>query len=443
MFDREFINFIYHLQHTQEAYEVYNEYKLIYAKYPNTKVILGVSDETDIFIPPGLKINFENIYLRSYYSSEKLFFIDRETINRMQTYEQIAFNIGYSIFADTNVASDIHKFLQKKKLGQNQKDIVSFIDRLLFYNLDFNFYYYIIENTKLIFRIYNRHKNKRTNYKLFWQDIKNEHPHFCENLISLILFSKIDKKKYREFSSLKFTISEEEAEKKAIISLYETYFNNNKNLRSDFTDIRNRFYHFYLLTIKILSINFSSNNIASKKLLDLISFMHNKLGYIAEREMIIAFNYFNNERRAKEFFQTINRGKQTNNKKLQKKIQNLVWDLMLPRFIEHCLRSQEQEKFFLPYLVTSDKKLSNLLDLYPIRGTVIEATSRQVISLPEENVITFLESLFNIDTLTKYFSQQAANYRTKVKDNFDKNPNAIFKLIKIEFKQLQLILYNN
>lgn len=441
MFNQEFRNFVYYLQHSKNTDEVYNEYKLISVKYPNTKVVISVDNETNIFISPVLKINFENIYLRSYYSSEKLFFLDRETINRMQTHNEIKLNLEYSIFADTNFASDIHKFLHRKKLGQNQKDIISLIDHLLFYNLDFNVYYYILENTKLIIRIYNRHKNKRTNYKLFWLDIKKERPQFCENLISLILFINIDKNKYRKSPSLKSTISEKEAEEQAMISLYKTYFaDNKKNL---ILAIRNQFYHFYLLTIKILQINFASRSLAKDKLLELINFMHNKLGYIAEREMIIAFNYFSNEKKAKEFFQTINRGKQTNYKKLQKKIQNLVWDLMLPRFIEDCLRSQEQEKFFLPYLVTSDKKLSNLLDLYPIRGSVIEATSHQVISLPEENVTTFLQSLFNIDTCTQYFSQQAANYRTKVKDNFDKNPNAIFKLIKTEFKQLQSILYNN
>jgi hypothetical protein len=203
------------------------------------------------------------------------------------------------------------------------------------------------------------------------------------------------------------------------------------------SEIRRVFNDLKLILLKILNIQFSSKKSAKTKLLGLMNFMHYDISTFYERETIIAFKYFNNPRHVK-FFDPINKPFAKDISKLQEKIDNLTWDLKIPRLMEACLTQQWNCSHFIPYFLTFDQRLNNILDLYPVKGSVFDASTGIFTPIPEINITNFLSSILESKDIEKFFSNEASNDRASKRISLDKNLKS--DLIEKELVKLYNVL---
>ena len=434
MFSDDFRYFLAALHESKISADVYNCWTMISSKYPDTRITIGVENETYLSIPQSLKFNsFDNkAYLKSYYSTDSLFCLNSNLMKKMSLEGTIKLNIDYSIFLDTNLAIYINNFVQRNPLVKNPsknliwRTIVEAIEHLLNFDLDYNYSYYILENTKLIFPVYESYKNSNCKPQEFWKQLN---PNFKNNLISSILFASIDRQAYRSSPSLKFRLTKEEAETEAIKIVYDTYFGKYADIPVKFMTLFN---NVYLHLIKTFQIHFASNKSPKNKLLQLLDYMHNYLGFIMARESIIAFKLFDRKNRFR-IFNPINK-KHWEKDQLEYKLRNITWDLMIPRFVETYLANLENYDLFLPYFLTFDEGLNHILDLYPVRGIVYEAKSHQITPISDIDICSILKP----EEQEKYFSKSAIQERQARK--IDINSDEFAKLIETELNKLFSIL---
>jgi hypothetical protein len=194
-------------------------------KNSDNKIVIGVDNETNAYMSDALKIQSvdSKTFIRSYYSRDPLYFVDQNLLAQTILNGEVKFPIEYSIMIDTNLASYINKYMMKGNLGKNWKEIVNVIEHLLYFGLDFNYFFYIFENTKLILPIYEMYENKNIKPEKdeFWNEINSKQK---ENLISLNQFIEIDTQKYRDSGSMKSKISVNDAEKKAKNNMCNFYY---------------------------------------------------------------------------------------------------------------------------------------------------------------------------------------------------------------------------
>ena len=439
--EKDFLYFILALRHTKKTSEVDRCWQMISSQYPDTRVTISVNDETFLTIPQCLNCSlisslFDNkALLQSYYSTESLHFLNNSLLQRKSSKKQIKLNLDYAIFIDTNFASYINCYVQRQPLLKNPKDpqwrtIVKAINYLLDDGVTYDYSYYILENTKQVFPVLKKLKNSYCTPQDFWNQLNLN---FRKNLISLLLFKSIDREAYRISPSIKYKISQEEAEKIAIKQTYELFFEEDAEIPRK---IMSSYNITYLLLIETIRVDYETKKGVRKKLSFLLDFMHDNLGFIAEREAAIACKFF--EQKSKlDFFDKVNKGKHWNKEKLQKKLQNMAWDLMIPRYIEIILsllaRSADLDGFF-PYFLTFDEDLHQILELYPVRGTIYEAKSHQIIPIPDIDVY----SMLNSNEKEKYFSEYAIKERSKRRVDIDSPEFA--KLIETELDKLLTIL---
>lgn len=277
------------------------------------------------------------------------------------------------------------------------------------------------------------YKNTDCSPQEFWGKLEQK---IRDNLTSLILFNSIDREGYRNSPSHKYQLTREDAEAKAIEEVYEMYFGQYAEIPVKIIELFNTI---YLLLIKIFQIHFVSDKSPENKLLFFLDYMHNNLGFIMERESVIAFKLFDRRNNFKIFKHIKPKSqkrkeKHWKKKDLERKIKNIAWDLMIPRLIENYLANLPNKELFIPYFFTFDKGLNQILDLYPVRGIVYEAKSHQITPIPDIDLCSILQP----EKQYKYFSdsarQERATRRIDVND-FDFN-----RLIEIELEQLLSIL---
>ena len=237
MFSDNFRYFIAALRESKTTFEVYDCWKMISSEYPDTKITIGVSSKTDLSIPKSLKSDpvDNKAFLRSYYSTDSLYFLNSELLERISVDKRTRLNFDGAIFLDTNIASYIDSFVQRKLTVENNQDfqretIVGVIDYLLTSGLTYDYMYYIIENTKLVFPIFTEIKGSHCTPQFFWNQLQSR---FKNNLISLLLFQSIDREVlfqsadrevYENLPHVEYEISYEEAESEAIKQTHDLYF---------------------------------------------------------------------------------------------------------------------------------------------------------------------------------------------------------------------------
>lgn len=121
----------------------------------------------------------------------------------------------------------------------------------------------------------------------------------------------------------------------------------------------------YILLLKAICIEFTNSKKSAKnKMLELLDFVNNKLGFIPEREIEICYHYFNHEDATKKFFKRA----QKNSNNLFEAIRGMAWDLVHIRLIESefLARPVEEARYAIHILLTFDNGLKEILQINPI-----------------------------------------------------------------------------
>lgn len=406
----DFIEFVELISTAKNPLDILIAWRILKAPYSSLRVITALPDYTRNVIFPGVDIRdlSGGKVVTPYFSNDSLYFSSRATIEKTIMENEIKIPLDGSIMLDTNIASYISTYINRRPFnGKNQQEIVNLIHQILEKNPNFDYIYYMIENSK---DLINKYQEKDApNCDIFWEELNDG---LKENLISLKLFLSIDNKKFQLTGNDSPTISALEAEKEAKDFAYEFYFNKNEFLENK---IYNLFTYAKILLYKMTYINFKTNEGYKKKSIEFIQFMLDELNIYFDREMHLAVKYFQ-EGNKFSFFQKIEKGKNFDASSIKKKIENMAWDLIIPRHVESLSGNFGNGQYFIPHYLTWDKGLNASLNIYKAKACIYDDSLGRVVTIPEADTKSMLLDAIGKYHVDKYFDPDVVKERyTRVK----------------------------
>ncbi|MGN7479177.1 hypothetical protein ACTHOQ_15125 [Solibacillus silvestris] len=173
----------------------------------NLRFITTLGNYTNEFLPKDfIKRVFseENDFL-PYFQSPNLYFIDNDILKSvLSTKKNVPIPVDYSVMFDTQYATYVHNFVNNQT-NKFDNDVWRSIDVLLRENFQYDYSFYIIENSKQIAL----HNTFNIN------DFKHTYKDIFDNIISLELFKSIDQELYKQEGKVCYTITRVEAEIRA------------------------------------------------------------------------------------------------------------------------------------------------------------------------------------------------------------------------------------
>lgn len=420
--DDYLMSVIYDLAKSDNPSDVYSAWESLGNESQNFKAIIALNNYDKNLFPGNLKnlVSSNDTDFVSYFQSEKLYFIDDELIKEMivKKPKNVNFPVDYSITFDTNYASYIHHFVENTNSPNMNNSVFLTIHTLLQGNFHFDYVFYLIENYKNV--VLNDGGDFCSNNK--------NHLHLYRNLVNLELFKSIDNKKYSTTNEIVYQISEYEAFQNVDSLIYYYYKSTEGKEMLDYFVLAHK--QMVLFLIGVLKIHFGSNVNAKKKLIKLFSFMNEVVGVYLDREMIVAYKYFKKSTDLKIFNKIHKGGDQS---KLFKKIENIAWDFIAPRVMENFISVSGEGRYFIPFFLSHDHGIRELLRLYSVKGVIIDNRNLKPISFTEITNVDYWESeKCNID-FDYFFSSECKRDR---KSRFKNNIKTRYSIIEEEFKQL-------
>lgn len=358
----------------------------------------------------------------SYFSSENLFFVDEKLLEEINDGKSVDFPLDYSIMVDSNYASYIHRFINADTIDFNN-NVFTTISILLKERFNYDYWFYLLEN----------YKDTSLHMEFDLQIFIKEHQDLHSNLVSLELFKSINIDEFKDSNRIIYTISKEQAVNNANKLIEDLYCSESgKEFLNQFIFIQKQM---TLILIGILKINFKSGKNAAKKVSELFEYMNEIVGAYFDREMILAHKYFNKPGGFRIFSKIQKRGKTSD---LLKKIENISWDFIVPRVMEYFMKNVGEGRFYLPFFLSHDRGLKDIMDLYKVKGVFFNEEIGPLPLTSETNVEYFEKEGCTID-FEFYFSNENKQKRARI---LKRNRQSVEELIQKEFQELVEILGN-
>jgi hypothetical protein len=118
-------------------------------------------------------------------------------------------------------------------------------------------------------------------------------------------------------------------------------------------------------------------------------------------------------------------------------LDGIAWDMTAPRILELMLANVDVANFYLPFFVTFDKKLREVLSKYGVKAVVINRKTQLVSSIFDDTYSTKIGNT-DLDRIIEHFFSE-----DKVKERSFRKMSSIAMLqkkIDIEFAELENIL---
>ncbi len=398
-------------------------------QYPHLSAMVSLEEYPKEAVPYSIKkyTKKPDKYLVPYFSSSNIYFLGDSLLTDMFSVDEAKIKVDYSLMFDTNLASYINKLARGEPLGNIQNQVVSLIDSILQDNLNFDHLFYMVENAKNVPLLDSNHHSKIS----FWRALNKD---FRRNMVSLQVFSSIDCQEYKRTSFPKPQANYKEAARRAINFCYDFYASEiGKDHISEFFLLQRLL---LLQLLGMLRIQLSTNKSVKNKMKDYFAFIHEEVGAYFDRESMIAHKYFS-DRNEIEVLEKIKKGMCTT--RLLKKLDNIAWDMAAPRFMEKLMSTGGQGDYFVPFFLTFDKGLRDLLSAYRVKGVIINKGKGQLIPIPEVSTYEYFVNQGFKDEIEYFFSDRVKNERlTRPKPN----RTSIHEKIRNEYAALKRALTN-
>lgn len=423
---RDFVDFISLIRAARTPSDIVKAWDALQEPHCSLRVITALTDYAKNVIFPGIDIRdlSGKLIVTPYFSGNSLYFSSREIIEKTINEGAITVPLDGSIMLDTNIASYISTYINRRLFGGNQAEIVNLIHQLLENNPNFDYLYYLVENSK---KFIDRHD---TGYSpdadQLWAEIDYG---FKDNLIALRQFLSIDNQKYKTSNNDKPTISPTEAETVAKQFAHNFYYGKEGSVI--FEDTKRRYTLARILLYKMTSIHLGSSEGFKKKSVKLLQFMIEKLHTYFDREMQVAIMYFK-EGRKFSFFEKIDKGKHISLDSVRAKIANMAWDFMIPRFIESLSARAGNGRFFIPHYLTWDGGLRESLDLYKAKACIYDDATGRVVTISEVDSEKVIRETVGNDYAQRYFDSEVVALRYTSEPLSDTQLAALLKEVESE-----------
>jgi hypothetical protein len=409
---------LYLLSTANSPFDVVMAWRTVGPIGDNSRAIITLENYRNSILPDTITkvVYSEDNDFIPYLQSQNVYFINNEILKTVLSSGKIDIPVDYSVMFDTNYASYIHQFVNNN-INNFNNEIFRSIDILLRENFQYDYYFYLVENSKTI----DLELDYDINYFI------KTHKSIYENLVSLELFKSVDEKLYRDKRKIKYTLSQSEARHKAEELIGNLFCSQEGKDHLKYLRFLQK--QMTLFLIGVFQINFSSNRSPQKKMKELFDFMNEKVGIYFEREAIVAYKYFK-EKGNIRIFRKIQRN--IDALKTLELIDNIAWDFTAPRIMEFFMRFGGEGKFFLPFFLSHDLGLKEILKLFNVKGVIIEGNSAFI---PFPSIITreYFENEKCAIDFDFYFSEEN---KSKRKARLNKNREVIEEMIIEEFNKL-------
>ena len=354
--------------------------------------------EADAYFPAfTVPSTLRREYIVPYLCHPYVYFINHEPLVRPSML------IDYTVTFDTNFASYINRFVRGESLKGQQDEFMHIINDILDSNLNFDSSFYFVENIKEAYPIALRIKNDENNSpQMLWESLDKN---FRDNIVNLELFRCVDCDHYQKTRELKFDISIEEAVSRSVNFTF--WFYASDECQELIRDFLFRQKAILLQLLAMLIVQFSSSRGARNKIKEFLKFVQEKEVYF-DRETIAAHKYFK-DRKMIPLLGRVNRG--GIQRRLMEKIDNLAWDMTAPRSMERMAMLQAAGDYMVPFFLTFDQKLRELITCYPVKAVIIDRRSSGVLSIPELNTCEYFNKEGCEDIVTSFFSKEKQTER--------------------------------
>lgn len=386
--------------------ESLNQASELWTKYhsllPNSRFFFGIEGRG----PQGLRCNrtfSKGGALRSIFRRERLFVFDEVLMQEMARAGTVTYPFDHTIMLDTNAVSCVENVMTGRR-DRIPEDFEEALGQIIAEDLNFDGAQYLIENARNVGR-------PHANEKIF------------RKLVAYETLKGVDRAHFLRTREIRSTRSQEEVFKGAQETMSWLLYQKDSGDLSELEKVMPARY-MYLILLKIAEIELShSRGCPAAKMRSLITFMHEDLATIFMGEAMLAKAFFTLGKENFRFFSKVQR----KNEELLSVLDNMAYDLQLVRMLELGLTFEPREgTHFLPFLLTFDKALVQVFDLYAVRAVAV--LDGEPLCFRAINVINELSEGQSGDFVARFFSEEAAQEREQRRD-VAKTPVAVNKQI--------------
>lgn len=307
---------------------------------------------------PGFAANrdFPNgAAVRSLFRTEKVLFLDPQTVREalIEGKDQIAFD--YSISLDTQALSHLKPFVTGKtpeKIDPDLREVFEFIARD---DVHVDPMPYMAENLGNL---------------LDWQKAGDE---IFSRLRAYEVLRTLDKQSFRDTGEAKSSLSDAELNARAQVAISRMFHNLEDPAFMEGHGFQHAFEYAHLLKMASITLGRPHASV-DEKMLQFTEFCDDTLATFSGRETVLARAFFERGQNLK-FFGRV----QKKYKDLLRVLKNMAWDMTHARRMELgiTLRPDIRARYFLPALLTFDKDLIEVMELYPLKACAFEEKTYQ------------------------------------------------------------------
>jgi hypothetical protein len=353
----------------------------------------------------------EGAAVRSLFATQHILVLDRDTIAEMQQ-GQSTFGIDYSISLDTQALSYLLPFLNRNtsKLPADITQVFTFIADP---NTNVDPTPYRLENLLNLTkqpeydaRIYDRLRAYEILRTLDPQALAKGHP------ASTLTDFELTKRTQQQMASL-----------------YDW-------LDTPLLLERVRFKHatMYALLLKMCAIQLARPEAAAEsKIIEFCAFCDEELATLYAREILIARRYFERGQNLGFFGKIMIRGKD-----MLKRLHGMAWDLWHVRWLEKAmtLKPSTENRYFFPALLTFDKSLVEVIDLYPLRAFAYSTRQNEPHAIFEGDWLAAVsgDDITRQHIIDRFYSDDAISRRAARRDGQKKMLHTLVSRLESDFK---------
>ena len=374
---------LYELQLASSKSEAFNIWSRYQTLLSNSALILSFPGESPLSARL-FKTFGQKARLISIFAENDLYFLNAKIYEELGAGRSCTFPISYAISFDTNAASFLRALFAGREMGPTN-DLRELLRNFRGNRLNWHVIPYLMENAEAIAAGENS------------QDI-------FETILATEKVQGLDAEHFIAEGEIRLKIDETELVNRAAAELSNFARQLNNGLKNEFIQ-RWEVVYVTLLFMTLLQIKMPAKVLAAKKLRALVEFMDCELHAMLVEILNIALEWFVGG----NYVGIFNR-LQRNAPDLVDKAKNISWDILhLLQLRQEATYLSRDKCFSIPYFLTFDQALADLMQMCAIKGCLIPGTFQYPVCFPPHDPMIKFDQMIGGDSkfTTQYLSPEA------------------------------------
>ncbi len=341
---------------------------------------------------PGFSVNrtfSAGASVRSLFKTEKVLVLDGETARDMLL-GTAKYPIDFSISLDTQALSYLEPYIAGKSSARLPKDFIEVFEFIAREDVFVDPIPYILENLHNI-------KDPAAANRIFTK------------LKAYEVLRTLDLQHLQTHGSARSRLSPEDLERRAQEHMARMFMNRDDRAFMKALTLRHQVMYSQLLKMVLIQLRSPRGSI-SIKMEEFAEFTHSQLALMSGRETALARAYFERGQDL-TFFGSI----QKNSPNLFKTLNGMAWDLWHVRQMEEAMtfKPSRQARYFFPALLTFDKRLIEVIDLYPLKACAFKVGDSEPLPFYDGDWFDLVttEPAEKMPFMHRFYSDRARAYR--------------------------------